>query len=122
MVALAEQKMQFDKDKRKMLQTHENQMGKAEVDVVALETKLNAVRNENSRLDTAHETAQRNLVEEQERSLSQICLESPKDTVVLPCLHLHFCFQCLENHSKRSRTCPTCRMPISGEFRAHIWG
>ncbi|CAM6104084.1 unnamed protein product [Calypogeia fissa] len=87
--------------------------GKAEEELVTM-------REEQDRLKTVLETIQNNLVEEQEKKLCLICLESPKDAICMPCLHSGYCFRCLEEHRKRSRTCPTCRTILSGVLLSDI--
>lgn len=104
----------------KKLATLLSETGKIERERDTALLELKALREEKRLLYTAHKTVQNNLVVEKEKRLCHICRESPIDTIVLPCLHFYYCFSCFKSHNKRSRTCPTCMMPISGELRARI--
>lgn len=41
-----------------------------------------------------------------------ICLIEPRETVVLPCLHLSMCSECAKASWFRSNKCPICHQPI----------
>ncbi|KAH7301465.1 hypothetical protein KP509_23G028000 [Ceratopteris richardii] len=57
----------------------------------------------------------RQLLEEREKALCLVCLERPRNTLVLPCLHFQYCLDCLLQHrSCNGNTCPTCRRSIEG--------
>lgn len=75
------------------------------------------LRNQVTEVQTAKLAAQKNLEEEKERSQCQICLENPKDSIAFPCLHMNFCFSCLEAHRTRNSTCPSCRTTITGVLK-----
>ncbi|KAH7301463.1 hypothetical protein KP509_23G027800 [Ceratopteris richardii] len=58
---------------------------------------------------------QRQLEEEREKALCLVCLERPRNTLLLPCLHFQYCLDCLLQHrSCNGNTCPTCRRSIEG--------
>ncbi|KAL3699723.1 hypothetical protein R1sor_017745 [Riccia sorocarpa] len=65
-------------------------------------------------LQDMHGITARELEEEKEKSLCQICMERPRDTCILPCLHLSYCSQCVVKHHQSNKTCPACRTPSSG--------
>ena len=58
----------------------------------------------------------------EEARLCTICLEHPRDTVVLPCMHAHFCGGCLRGAglAAAATTCPTCRGFISGTLAVRL--
>ena len=58
----------------------------------------------------------------EEARLCTICLENPRDTVVLPCMHAHFCGGCLRGAglAAPAKTCPTCRGVISGTLAVRL--
>jgi hypothetical protein len=58
----------------------------------------------------------------EEARLCTICLDNPRDTVVLPCMHAHFCGGCLRGAglSAPATTCPTCRGVISGTLAVRL--
>ena len=58
----------------------------------------------------------------EEARLCTICLEHPRDTVVLPCMHAHFCGRCLRGAglAAAATTCPTCRGVISGTLAVRL--
>ena len=58
----------------------------------------------------------------EEARLCTICLEAPRDTVVLPCMHAHFCGGCLRGAGKAdaATTCPTCRGFIAGTLALRL--
>ncbi len=43
-----------------------------------------------------------------------ICFARPRNCVLLPCTHLLYCSQCIEQ--LQSNSCPACRSPISGKL------
>lgn len=43
-----------------------------------------------------------------------ICLSNPRDTTIIPCLHLCLCSQCAQVLSLNTRKCPVCRTPATG--------
>jgi E3 ubiquitin-protein ligase MGRN1 len=43
-----------------------------------------------------------------------ICLAQPRDTTIIPCLHLCLCSQCAQVLSLNTRKCPVCRTPATG--------
>lgn len=82
--------------------------------------ELFQMREEKNQLTSSIETMRKNLEEEKEKTLCQICLESPKDAICLPCVHLQYCSPCLEKHAKQNNTCPSCRTTISGVLKCKI--
>jgi len=58
----------------------------------------------------------------EEARLCTICLDHPRDTVVLPCMHAHFCGGCLRGAglAAAATTCPTCRGFISGTLAVRL--
>ena len=42
-----------------------------------------------------------------------ICLDEPRSTTILPCLHMCLCYECAAELRKTSANCPLCREPVS---------
>ncbi|KAL2634755.1 hypothetical protein R1flu_006234 [Riccia fluitans] len=79
-----------------------------------LETKADKEKN-------ASELA-REFVALQDRFICQICCTNPRDGLILPCLHLLYCYQCLEKHKEKSKDCPlsSCRCRISAVLQCTL--
>jgi hypothetical protein len=60
------------------------------------------------------------LAKEQSKNICQICFNAPRDCVVLPCTHFHFCHDCLQNHQRQSKECPSCRGKINGLLQCSL--
>ena len=43
-----------------------------------------------------------------------ICLSNPRDTTIIPCLHLCLCAHCAQVLTLNTRKCPVCRSPVTG--------
>ncbi|KAI5080298.1 hypothetical protein GOP47_0005777 [Adiantum capillus-veneris] len=70
-------------------------------------------------LQESHSAAQRELrrqlQEEREKAQCLVCLDHPRNTLVLPCLHFQYCLDCLLLHRARNgNSCPSCRRSIEG--------
>jgi len=48
-----------------------------------------------------------------------ICLQSPYNTVLLPCGHLYLCYQCASSIKKKAGNCPGCRTHINSFHRVY---
>lgn len=48
-----------------------------------------------------------------------VCLDGPKNTIVLPCGHIGFCYKCAQELYNRSAQCPICRSPIQSVHKAY---
>ena len=48
--------------------------------------------------------------------LCQICMERPRDTVLLPCAHAMYCGACL----RRRLRCPSCKLPTTGKLECKL--
>ncbi|KAH7290266.1 hypothetical protein KP509_30G039700 [Ceratopteris richardii] len=47
----------------------------------------------------------------------QICMQNPRNVVIMPCLHAQFCKECLtQNKDTNDNNCPSCRCPIVSSF------
>jgi SNF2 family DNA or RNA helicase len=51
-----------------------------------------------------------------ENSICVVCMERPRDALLLPCGHVYTCMECVSQF--RQRTCPICRAPIQRVIRA----
>lgn len=65
-------------------------------------------------------TLQANTAALQEASRSAlectVCLDKPRDTVILPCSHFAVCSEC----QKACRNCPVCRGAVNGSIKVFI--
>lgn len=41
-----------------------------------------------------------------------ICLDEPRNTTILPCLHMCLCYECATELRKTSANCPLCREEV----------
>ncbi|KAL2652912.1 hypothetical protein R1flu_021040 [Riccia fluitans] len=64
----------------------------------------------------------REFVALQDRFTCQICCTNPRDGLILPCLHLLYCYQCLEKHKEENKDCPSssCRCRISAVLQCNL--
>ncbi|KAI5058752.1 hypothetical protein GOP47_0026922 [Adiantum capillus-veneris] len=52
---------------------------------------------------------------ERQQVFCPACNKRPRDAVVIPCMHLEYCSECLLRHRAINRdTCPKCNGPIRG--------
>ncbi|MCO5612807.1 hypothetical protein L7F22_067078 [Adiantum nelumboides] len=76
------------------------------------------VEEERLRLNASGEQVahlRKQLTDEKEKLICIVCLDKPRDTLIMPCLHFHYCFSCLMQHKQTNgSTCPTCRGTIHG--------
>ncbi|BBN18036.1 hypothetical protein MPTK1_7g19010 [Marchantia polymorpha subsp. ruderalis] len=49
------------------------------------------------------------LEEEKEKHVCQICMTKPRNILIMPCMHLLYCDECLRKHLNTSNLCPVCR-------------
>ena len=52
----------------------------------------------------------------EQADLCVVCLDAPRDAVLIPCGHAFTCTECIARFKKR--TCPMCRAPIQKIIRA----
>jgi hypothetical protein len=57
-----------------------------------------------------------------EETMCVLCLEAPKDHIIIPCGHQCVCGPCAEKlkRVKRSPACPICREPINATFKVFV--
>ena len=60
------------------------------------------------------------LKELQEASLCQICMEHPRNVIILPCCHFHYCAKCMATVQESQKACPYCRGHIAGLLECKI--
>lgn len=60
--------------------------------------------------------------EYEQRLQCMICMEKPRETVVLPCLHFLFCETCMFEHKKSSNKCPSCNQTTTGSLHCRLEG
>eukprot|EP01012_Entosiphon_sulcatum_P036011 TRINITY_DN4580_c0_g1_i1.p1 TRINITY_DN4580_c0_g1~~TRINITY_DN4580_c0_g1_i1.p1 ORF type:complete len:260 (-),score=41.22 TRINITY_DN4580_c0_g1_i1:198-938(-) len=58
----------------------------------------------------------RELEQMKDDRLCSVCLERPKDMLIVPCGHIATCMAC----SKRLHKCPLCRASVQRMYRAHF--
>jgi len=49
-----------------------------------------------------------------------ICMDDPRDTLILPCRHLAVCAECAEKIRYQQSSCPICRKPFKALLKLHI--
>lgn len=58
---------------------------------------------------------------EKQNSICEICMSSNRDTVIMPCMHFMFCYECLSKMQQQQQNkCPACRTPISGLLKCKL--
>jgi hypothetical protein len=57
-----------------------------------------------------------------EEALCVLCLDAPKDHIIIPCGHQCVCGACAEKlkRVKRNPACPICREPINATFKVFV--
>jgi hypothetical protein len=56
-----------------------------------------------------------------EETLCVLCMDAPKDHIIIPCGHQCVCEACAEELKKaRSSLCPFCRTPINATFKVFL--
>ena len=87
-----------------------------------LRTSEAALRVRTSQLTHLCSDLQLRVNDLEEVRLCTICLDVPRDTVVLPCMHAHFCGGCLRGAglTAAATNCPTCRGFIAGTLALRL--
>lgn len=57
---------------------------------------------------------------ELDANLCVICMDNPRDTVVLPCLHFLYCSVCISQYTRNSHRCPSCRSVSTGSLTCRM--
>ena len=68
---------------------------------------------------TREQRLQKELEEEKESKLCQICFDRERDCVLIPCLHFVYCRLCVNKYRDEMRNdakCLACRTLIAGQF------
>lgn len=60
------------------------------------------------------------LEEERHKTQCQICMDNPRDVLLMPCMHFLYCNACMSTHEKNSKTCPACRSPVAGVMKCNL--
>ena len=47
-----------------------------------------------------------------EETMCVVCMDAPKDRIVLPCMHLCACGPCAQRLLELDASCPVCRGPV----------
>jgi hypothetical protein len=48
----------------------------------------------------------------EEETMCVVCMDAPKDRIVLPCMHLCACGPCAQRLMELATSCPVCRGPV----------
>eukprot|EP00897_Mesotaenium_endlicherianum_P008528 jgi/Mesen1/7703/ME000405S06992 len=91
---------------------------KNEQEIAALEDDRHAAEIE--ALQRREQNALFLLEVEKERGVCSICFEQPRDVLVLPCMHFHYCNSCIVTSLEARNVCPTCRSPVSGVLKCNL--
>lgn len=96
-----------------------NSLLKSQVERLEIEKKEFANKIEQQKIQI-----EENKAIENELSILQcvICMENPRDTLVMPCLHFMFCNSCIQEHIKTSNQCPSCRQITTGQLTCRLEG
>lgn len=84
---------------------------KSEVVVALTEEVQSAMKREKA--------LQKELEEEKESKLCQICFDEERNSVLIPCLHFLYCRQCVNKYRdemKNGAECPACKTLITGQL------
>eukprot|EP00658_Telonema_sp_P-2_P054903 TRINITY_DN43663_c0_g1_i1.p1 TRINITY_DN43663_c0_g1~~TRINITY_DN43663_c0_g1_i1.p1 ORF type:complete len:236 (+),score=25.53 TRINITY_DN43663_c0_g1_i1:88-795(+) len=93
---------------------------------IAVQDPLVAIREENEQLQLriqALEAQVMELQEKEEASLCQICMENPKNVVLLPCMHFLYCATCVNavpTIAISDTACPYCRGTVAGVLECRM--
>eukprot|EP00164_Ancoracysta_twista_P004954 GFYU01006740.1.p1 GENE.GFYU01006740.1~~GFYU01006740.1.p1 ORF type:complete len:329 (-),score=67.11 GFYU01006740.1:74-1060(-) len=66
------------------------------------------------------ENLESQLEEERSKSACLLCGVNTRNSVVMPCLHVLYCGDCLIKHQKKSNTCPSCHTAMSGLLKCKL--
>jgi len=55
---------------------------------------------------------------EQSKNLCIICMDQPRNTVLMPCMHFLYCSKCIQ--TLKENHCPSCRQPIAGKLQCNL--
>ena len=56
-----------------------------------------------------------------DETLCVLCMDAPKDHIIIPCGHQCVCEACAEKLKKaRKALCPFCRVPINATFKVFV--
>jgi hypothetical protein len=77
----------------------DNKIKKEILEVICLKEEIKQLKEKNE--------------ENEDMNMCKICLYKPKDSIIVPCGHFHFCMSCVEALRSDDRVCPYCRKPIS---------
>ena len=76
-----------------------------------LRNKLEKSENEKKRIVRKHQNAYYEIDQDRDTYLCQLCITSPRNTILLPCRHF-FCSKCIGQLDQE--ICPNCREIIEG--------
>jgi len=117
-VLLLEEHQHIEAQRKRVLE-EERRLVKAESDKLAMEVAvLEQLRRDRDRqLDAVIDNEDPIVVPVKEvvgQAGCCICLDGPRDTVLIPCGHKHFCYSCIEMYCKDPvKTCPICKVKIT---------
>ncbi|KAL2621956.1 hypothetical protein R1flu_002161 [Riccia fluitans] len=104
----------------KELETVRAQLEDEQNNSAKLQDRLTVIEALLTSLQEAHGKVAKDLQDEKDRTLCQICLDRPRDSCSLPCFHFNYCSQCLLRHLRTSNTSPICRAPSRGTFQTPL--
>eukprot|EP00698_Gefionella_okellyi_P025372 TRINITY_DN9259_c0_g1_i2.p1 TRINITY_DN9259_c0_g1~~TRINITY_DN9259_c0_g1_i2.p1 ORF type:complete len:270 (+),score=62.84 TRINITY_DN9259_c0_g1_i2:786-1595(+) len=71
------------------------------------------------RMDEKLKASQEQLEDERFKTMCQICMDKPRDTLLLPCVHFLYCSACVSKALAQGG-CPACRTPVSGKLHVKL--
>ncbi|XP_011670749.1 RING finger protein B-like [Strongylocentrotus purpuratus] len=89
--------------------------------LTATETKLGTTESALTAKERALEDAQTKLENRETDNSCSICLDSDRDTAMLPCGHASTCYTCsLQLHERDNAKCPVCRQLIDQILKIYL--
>ena len=79
------------------------------------------LKDTESKATGENDALKKELEETKAALLCQICFVRKRDCIILPCSHLLYCRQCVQEHKNNGDfRCPTCRGTINSEILCNV--
>ncbi|KAL3694702.1 hypothetical protein R1sor_008353 [Riccia sorocarpa] len=100
---------------------------KSHIRCTLLEDELRKIVEKRNQRERELETEKRNVLQlkheaeyvrasfarELEKQTCHMCKGNVRTTVLFPCMHFLYCSECLDEHQRSNRQCPSCQTPIT---------
>jgi len=77
-------------------------------------TEITSLKQEVTNLRQKLKMEEKRVKELEQTRSCVVCFDNYRNCVLMPCLHLVCCLNCVQLLSNDKKSCPTCRSPISG--------